>query len=284
MEREVIKVVRYFLQFSYPPSQEEIHTFLPVKISRKQIAATLSMLLKTRKLVGKGGRYTIGGYSIAFSKNAVRANYSQYKIQKISFYTKTLSLLPCIKLIGLSGSTSMMNAKQSDDIDLFIISAKGRMWTARFFAILIAELFGMRRRRTQKHTKDRICLNLFFDEVNLVVPVEKRTEYVAHEVLQMKPLVMRGTVYEQYLKKNAWVFDMFPNALDMVRYSKKKGFRRVSKTGIILGPLFHAVGNLFESLLEKFQLFYIKKHQTTELVTQTQLWFHPQDFAKKVKK
>ena len=36
---------------------------------------------------------------------------------------------------------------------------------------------------------NKVCLNLFFDESDLAVPKFKRSEYVAHEVLQMKPLV-----------------------------------------------------------------------------------------------
>ena len=38
-----------------------------------------------------------------------------------------------------------------------------------------------------------------------------------------------------------------------------------------------------ESVLKKLQLFSINKHKTSELITDSQLWFHPEDFEKKIK-
>ena len=39
-----------------------------------------------------------------------------------------------------------------------------------------------------------------------------------------------------------------------------------------------------ESKLKKLQLQLINKHKTTELITDSQLWFHPDDFEKKLTK
>ena len=38
-----------------------------------------------------------------------------------------------------------------------------------------------------------------------------------------------------------------------------------------------------ESVLKKLQLFSINKHKTSELITDSQLWFHPEDFENKIK-
>ncbi|MCS6956816.1 MAG: hypothetical protein NZM02_03175, partial [Patescibacteria group bacterium] len=42
-------------------------------------------------------------------------------------------------------------------------------------------------------------------------------------------------------------------------------------------------GDWVENLLKKFQLSLINKHRTSEIITDSQLWFHPVDFEKKIR-
>ncbi|MBI4225790.1 hypothetical protein HY612_01635, partial [Candidatus Roizmanbacteria bacterium] len=256
---------------------------------------------------------------------------------RFKLYIKLLFLSPQIKLIGLSGSVAMLNADESHDIDLFIITAKNRLYTGRFIALILAQILGMRRRRHQinqnrsevrkirnqknsdksvksdlsdvsdisdirslptlrslpnsSEIKDKICLNLFFDESNLSVPDNKKTEYVAHEVLQMKALVQKDDIYLRFIDANRWVFDIFPNAPRVI--PRSEATRNLAKRNNVFYAPFgrwisHFVRNdrvsqWFEILLKSFQLHFIRKHQTTEIVTDSQLWFHPEDFARKIK-
>jgi hypothetical protein len=43
------------------------------------------------------------------------------------------------------------------------------------------------------------------------------------------------------------------------------------------------LGDVVEYILKKFQLFLINRHRTKEIITKSQLWFHPDDFEKKIK-
>jgi hypothetical protein len=43
-------------------------------------------------------------------------------------------------------------------------------------------------------------------------------------------------------------------------------------------------GNFAELVLKTLQLSYINRHRTTEIITDTQLWFFPRDFEKKLRK
>jgi len=38
-----------------------------------------------------------------------------------------------------------------------------------------------------------------------------------------------------------------------------------------------------ENMLKNLQMSFINRHRTAELITKTQLWFHPEDFGKKIK-
>lgn len=243
-------------------------------------------------------RYTLGKYRkrLQATSYKLKTEISCEKISKIEPYIKILSLFPQIKLIGLSGSVAMFNADVGHDVDLFIITAKNRLFTGRFFALLLAQIFGIRRRRYDPESRnyklrttnyqlvsDKVCLNLFFDESNLSIPKRKRSEYVAHEALQMKPLVSKDGAYERFLKANRWVFDTFPNAKRsnlLFVISNLDKSRKSSPNYQFL--ITNSFGNIIEKIFRILQLFFIRKHQTTELISDSQLWFHPDDFEKKL--
>ena len=297
MEKEIISVVKYFSFFAYQPTLEEIHTFLPAKIDKNKLKMELDRL-----------KYTPPQYSIG-------RKISKKKLENWRFrtYIKLLSFFPQIKLVGLSGSISMMNAKEDDDIDLFIITAKHRLFTGRLIALVLAQSLGLRRSRdsaidektryrkffdgkqkTAKNLvsslspKNKVCLNLFFDESDLKVPKFKQTEFVGHEVLQMKPIINKDQTYERFLEKNRWVFKLFPNGKSKSQIinlksqisSKRFKFKILNLFGT--WNLGFRISNKTESFLKNLQLKLINKHQTTEIITDSQLWFHPDDFSRKL--
>lgn len=278
MEKEILQAINYFSRFSYAPNLEEIYMFLSKKTTRKLLEKAFGKLLKSKKIIVKSGRYTLEEYSMYYRKYVARVGYSKIKFSKLKIYVKILSMFSQIKLVGVSGSLAMMNADRNEDMDIFIITAKQRLWTGRFIALLIAQLMGLRRRRGVEKAKDKVCLNLFFDSADLKVPKRKRTEYVAHEVLQMKPLVVKENMYGKFLQQNNWVFDIFPNAFDILGYSKKYWILKKEKKNSFM----RLIGNFFEVVLKTLQKYYIRRHQTTELITQNQLWFFPDDFELKL--
>lgn len=287
----IIKVLKYFSFFNYPPSFEEIYTFLPQKTSRIALKKAILNLERQKKIIssGKSGKYTLAQYSKTISNIKYQISKRKLNGWRFRIYIKLLSLFPQIKLVGLSGSIAMMNADYEDDIDLFIITAKNRLFTGRLIALILAQLLALRRRRTTYHqrslpigNKDKVCLNLFFDESNLKIPKFKQTEYVAHEVLQMKPVIVKGNVYEQFLAANNWVFKIFPNAKN---YRKlKTNFHEFSYSWQLASNSRKSfITDKIESLLKSLQLYFIKRHQTSEIITDTQLWFHPEDFGERIK-
>lgn len=323
LQSSIIKVINYFSIFDYYPTSEEIYTFLQAKISKNSLKIELDKMIGDKQI--SGSKDTPPQYSIIRNPKSVIKKLNDYELRiansknklnnwRFRLYIKLLSLAPQIKLIGLSGSISMMNAKEDDDIDLFIITAKNRLFTGRFIALALAQLLGLRRgfqinQRTEyrksdktedgksesviRHRSsdlriqssdfsDKVCLNLFFDESDLRIPKFKQTEFVGHEVLQMKPIVVKGNIYEKFLKSNLWVQEIFPNSEQVfsMRYkvssikNKKNEISILNTKYFILNTLF----NKIETYFKKFQLNLINKHRTTEIITATQLWFHPDDY------
>lgn len=296
MHQSILSVIKYFSFFNYSPTFEEIYTFLDKKTTKSDLKKALKDLEGQKRIFTLSDtplRYTVGEYS----KNNFNSHSLNWKVKfkitqkkldnfRFKFYLKLLSFLPQIKLVGLSGSMAMMNAKEADDIDLFIITAKNRLFTGRLIALLLAEILGIRRKFIDKSSRfhtlcfnNKVCLNLFFDEKELSIPPFKRSLYVAHEVLQMKPLINKDQVYEKFLEANRWVINFFPNAAKISNF-KFLISHQFQGSKLKIGNY----GNWLENQLKKFQLSFIKKHQTNEIVTNTQLWFHPDDFEKRMKK
>lgn len=263
MEKEITSIIKYFSFFQYLPSFEEIYRFFPKKITKKR----LNTLLKAKK-------YTLPEYSLSARRKAIsRKKLSNWKFK---LCIGLIFSFPQIKLIGLSGSISMMNADLDDDIDLFIITARDRLFTARFLATTIAFIMGLKRALRQDKAPNKVCLNLFFDEVNLRIPRFKQNLFVGHELLQMRPIINKDHIYERFLKTNKWVFKLFPNARLPIIPKK-------SQVAAMNPAPRNNFGDWLEKILKKFQLRLINKHKTTELITDTQLWFHPDDFQKKIR-
>jgi len=284
MDKKLASIIKYFAVFEYFPSFEDVYTFFPEKISKKRL-----------KMAFEAEKYTVGEYGIKQAQmSKLKTQISKKKLSNWKFrvYVKLISLFPQIKLIGLSGSIAMMNAKNEDDIDLFIITKKNRLFTARFLATIIAFIMGLKRPIGLKKASNKVCLNLFFDEDNLKVPKFKQTLFVGHEILQMKPIVNKDNVYERFLKANRWVQDIFPNSswiMSKVKNQKSKiqvksqNYFKNLKLLTLTSNFSLLTFNFIESILKKFQLYLIRRHQTTEVITDTQLWFHPVDFGKKIK-
>lgn len=308
MFQSIISVIKYFDFFDYSPSFEEIYQFLPKKTSKEKLKQELDCLVKKKLIknlklkIENFDRYTLGEYGIKSQKSKFKSQKSKVKISqkklnnwRFKLYIKLLSFFPQIKLIGLSGSISMMNAKEEDDIDLFIITAKNRLFTGRLIALFLAETLGIRRKFTDKSSTfhvprftNKVCLNLFFDEQDLVAPQFKRTLYVAHEILQMKPIINKNHTYEKFLSANRWIVSFFPNIakISNFKFLISNEFPISNFNNYQLNNLKFKIkdfGEWVEYYLKKLQLMLINRHRTTEIITATQLWFHPDDFEKKLK-
>ncbi len=277
MEQNLKKVLKYFSFFAYNPTLDEVYTFFPEKISKKSLKYTPPQYSTMKKIL-----------NIKYQISKRKLNNWRYKA-----YIRLLSFFPQIRLVGLSGSISMMNANEDDDIDLFIITAKNKLFTGRFVALMLAQVIGLRRTRkaryhyrvsslSQDNHKDKVCLNLFFDESNLKVPKFKQTEFVGHEVLQMKPVINKDQTYDKFLNANEWVFRLFPNSRSLISNQFQISNFKNSKLNKNFKLKIKNLSDWVENQLKKFQLSLINKHKTSEIITNSQLWFHPDDFGKKI--
>lgn len=295
MNRNLKQVFTYFNYFSYDPSFDEIYTFYPKKITKEELTEMLVDLIKYNKIktyssrtvknvylernnnifnifchlkfvIGNLRFYTLPQYSIKGKSKIKKQNAKYFKsiFRKVQFYLKIVSLLPNVRLMAITGSSAMIHTGQHGDLDLFVITSSGTLWLTRLLLVLLAKSMGI--------YGSHICLNLFFDSTHLCIHKKKRNIYVAHEILQMLPLVNKKNTLERFLHSNRWIHRLFPNS---VRYTFAPRQTKTHHPETI---------SYLENLLKYLQMKYITKNKTGMYIVEGQIWLFRSDFEHNLRK
>lgn len=227
------------------------------------------------KVQNKNGYYFLEGKCGLIYKRALRKRISARKMEIAKKAVNIFKFIPSIKMIAVTGSLAMRNSSEDGDIDLMFITKKGSLWTSRLLVYLAAGIFRLQRRQPfDKNQKDKLCLNMWFDESDLVW--KKRNIYTSHEIAQIIPLANKDKTYERFLFENRWISNYWPNAVKI--FSDKDIKLKVQENKCFIPQ------NLYVSVLEKvcywIQFNHMKPKVSREVITPTRALFHPQDLGK----
>jgi len=294
MSKHILTVLDYFAYFSYAPSFKELHTFFSRKITQKDLRNILSQEIKQGKILRLPNKlgfrapqsaiyfypleinhscYTLPQYSMRIQEKSQLRNQNSifWTVKTVQIYFQILKHLPFVLFVGVTGKSAMSGIDEKDDVDLFIVTKKDQLWTTRFVSIILAKILGI-------HTKNGVCLNLFFDESDITITQNKRNSYIAHEILQMKPMIDKANTYRKFLGNNQWIYRYFPNA-------KSRNIKRVTQNvKINKNDTRYASNKCIERLLKSIQLPIILRNKTALFITKKQLWLFKNDFEKKLKR
>jgi len=274
VEKEILQTLIYANIFDYPLTAKEIHLFL---ISRKPVSyscfrqALGRMLKKEKRIEVKGRYFFLRGRQEIVRARKRREFWSESKIKIAEKIAGILRKIPWVKLIGISGGLAMKNARKEDDIDLFLITQKKRLWLTRLLTVVIVEFLGRRRRPRDREVSDKICLNMFLDEDHLSLPERERDLFSSHEVIQVKPLWQKNDYYQEFLRANLWVRNYLANSLD-IKKSRRQRLKE-KKENFLISPFL----DFLESLFYRIQVWYMRRRRTLEIVEPGRIRFHPKD-------
>lgn len=168
------------------------------------------------------GYFFIKGRVGLIKKRDIRENLSKKKMQIAKGSVDLLSKVPQVKMVAVTGSLAMGNSDEGADIDLIIITSAGTLWTTRLVSYVLLRLFRKKVRWVgEKKQQDKLCLNIWLDENNLVWSKHYRNAYTAHEIAQVVPIVNKDSIYERFLSANSWARDYW--LIPSQKFSKKRG-------------------------------------------------------------
>lgn len=241
--------------------------------------------MRFKQIMKSGSWYSIPS---AFSHQPFAFTTLRRSRQKISQKKRTIACrascvigkLPWIKLVAVTGALAMDNADERDDIDLMIVTEKNRLWIARPLVILLISLFFKCRKSNLSNMSNSLnlanalCLNLWLDELALVIPASQRNVYAAHELAQMKPIVNRNGTYERMMVLNMWGKKYLANTWERIN----QPINQYTNKPINQWNPF----NILNKITFGMQFQYMKSKMTTERVSLHSAFFHPGDRAQAV--
>jgi predicted nucleotidyltransferase len=217
---------------------DEIYFFLPIKLNFEEFEYALLGLAVDRLVFKLDLFYTLKNDYFLIER---RKKGNTKAADLITIAGKVGDLLirfPYVRGIAISGSLSKNFADDDSDIDLFIITAKNRLWIARTIMHCLKKLTFIVKK------EHYFCMNYYIDEDDL--QIHEKNIYTATEVATLMPL-HGDTVFEQFYTANSWTRSYLPNKclrLATAKPAKNSFFKKLAEA------LFdNRVGNAIDNLL-----------------------------------
>lgn len=276
LKRSILLTVAYSGVFAFPLTLSEIRQRLLklANVSWAELAVTITQLINEKKIRQRAGFFAVKKLP-AISQRLHRKNITDQKLKDAQRLIKVARILPWIKGLAISGSAAVDNAKQADDVDWLVITAKNSVWLVRPWLLLIAGLFGKRRERNGHHRDNSWCFNLFLDDDHLALPEFKRSAYTAYEVCQARFLYAVSGTERAFLQANSWAQNLVPTYFSERLVATTAGNPGGSPTQLL-------IIKLFNHWLYQLQYAYMKPYITREFVAEGYAYFHPRDTKKTI--
>ncbi|MES2111500.1 MAG: hypothetical protein V4577_22270 [Bacteroidota bacterium] len=240
VKEHILETLAYFDLFDYPLSRAEIYLFLKNKHDFDVFEDGLRSLLDNGIIYQFDRFYTLkNDHYLVVRRN--EGNKKAAELIKIAEKVGGLLIrFPYVRGIAISGSLSKNYADDGSDIDLFIITAKNKLWIARTIMHCFKKL-------TFLVNKEHLfCMNYYIDERQL--EIAEKNIYTAIEVATLIPL-QGDIVFEHFFAANTWTREYLPNKNMRVACAKPVKTRLVKSLVELLfnNPL----GDKFDNLLMK---------------------------------
>jgi hypothetical protein len=269
-DEAILDTLRYSAVFNCSVTFSQLTTFLLAKkrFEYALIKKRLQALLRSKHIGVKKSCYFISDIKpLSWQR---RAAYSLKHIENAQLAFDILRRVKWIKMLAITGSVAAYNAQKDDDIDLFIVTDKDRLWLTRLFVVLLLKSMNMY--LSSEGSVTRFCPNIYVDISKLTWPEEKRNIYIAHDILLMHPYINLDDTYFRFIKQNNWVLDYFPN-IQVNCPTKFVSSRNKYNSKLV---------DVLEYCSMKLQRFYMRKNQTTEVTTRHVIHFNKTDHTERI--
>ena len=227
-ELAVLRSVIYASLFDYPLTIDQLAASLGVRAGADTIAAwwRSSDLLQST-IEHRDGWYFPAGRCDLIETRARREALSRDLLDRDRRILATVSNMPFVRMVALSGSLAHLNAEGSADLDLFVITAPNRVWCVTVATLVLAKVLGWRK---------RLCLNFVVSENAMAIAPQDL--FSANQIIHLRPIVGHR-VFERFVKTNAFVRDFYPN-FDVgsrlsATSSRPAGWRRLLEAALTIG-------------------------------------------------
>jgi hypothetical protein len=234
----VIEALAYADVFDWPLTTAEIHRYLPVAATLEEVAAAMEPGAPASCLVERAGDLAmLRGRAELAGLRRQQTRHSAALWPRAVAWARIVGRLPFVRMVAVTGSLAVGAARDNDDVDLFVVTADGRLWLTRAMTMLVV--------RASRLRGLRLCPNYLLAASAL--RLSDRTLFTARELVQMVP-VTGGAVYTELMARNAWYRGFLPNAEPRAPRSPSPRF------GVLGRLLEAALGSRAADRLERWEM------------------------------
>jgi len=255
IKQNILETLAYFDLFDYPLSRAEIFLFLKNKYDFEDFESALKYLLESGVVHQFDRFYTLKNDHHLIVRRNEGNKKAEALIKTAEKVGDFLIKFPYVRGIAISGSLSKNFADDDSDIDLFIITAKNRLWIARTIMHFFKKL-------TFLFNKEHLfCMNYYIDEQQL--EITEKNLYTAIEIGTLIPL-QGDAVFERFYSANIWTRGFLPNKNMRIASAKpvKSGFFKRVIEVIFNNPAGKALDNMLMNITSSR---WLKKTQQKKL-------------------
>jgi hypothetical protein len=257
-ELAFLRSVTYASLFDYPLTLAQLHASLvEVRADAPSVAAWwCNSAFLQATVAHRDGLYFPAGRSDLLVTRSRREALSRDLLERDRRVLSLVAHMPFVRMVALSGSLAHLNAERSADLDLFVITAPGRVWSVTLAVLVISRLLGWRK---------RMCLNYVISQRAMTIaPMDL---FSANQIIHLRPLVGHD-VFEQFVDANPFVTRFYPNFDAHAQRAQPNSQHATPKAqGLGLRTLERALafgpGRVFESIARAIYGWHLRRRAAT---------------------
>ena len=215
MSNSVLKTLAYFDIFNTPLTKEEIFRWNWEETAPDYLSfiKNLNSLTDKKIIESKDGYYFLPGREDSVYLRQKTVPIIDKKMRTAVKGIKKIRWVPFIEAVFVCNTVAGAGVKPDSDIDVFIISQKGRLWISRLLATLTLGIFRLRRNKTK--IADRICLSFYAtdDALDLSkIKIEGEDIYLIFWLDNLIPVYDPKNIQAKIKQANLWIKKYIPNS------------------------------------------------------------------------
>jgi hypothetical protein len=276
--KDGLKVLAFFDIFDHPLTEKEIFVLIGAKVDFADFTREIKSGLESA-----GGFYYLRDRRDLHEIRRKQDLSSAVLWKRVKFFKWIFALVPFVRMAAVCNNLAFGAADDDSDIDLFIVAAKNRIFTVKFFTTVLFQVLGIRRHGNK--IKGRFCLSFFVSEgaMNLDSIRIDDDVYLDYWLATLKP-VYGFDVMKKFIKANGSITQKFPNLDFFSEVRPVDGVCMIKRVKEFL--LGGKVGDFIESRLRIFHINRLKKRadllkiEASVVVNDRMLKFHNTDRRK----
>lgn len=144
----------------------------PADVSYIDVLTTLQNLVNKNILVSKWSFFFLPGREKIAETRRLRYMLAREKFARARRVAQWFRCVPFVRLAAVCNTLGYSNAAEGSDIDFFVVTAPGKIWTVRALCLMLLQLFRLRPLlvrfgAVREARKDKIDLSFFIAEDSL---------------------------------------------------------------------------------------------------------------------